>query len=78
MKTSSPFQFSPQEIEDIKDALKTYFSDELDTEISNMQADLFIEFLNTKIGKYYYNVGIVNAIKEMKQKTDDLVLLIKE
>lgn len=78
MKTQDEFQFTAEQLVELKDALKVYFMEELDTEIGDLQATLFIDFLNKKIGRHYYNVGILDATKIMKENTDNLILLIKE
>jgi uncharacterized protein (DUF2164 family) len=73
-----PFQFSPEQQADLRRALNQYFATELDIEIGDLQTDLLLEFLNTQIGRYYYNQGITDAIAAIKERADDLVLLIKE
>lgn len=78
MKTQSPFHFSKEQSEEMVEVLKACLAQELELEASNLQAMLFLEVLNQKIGKYYYNVGIADAVKVMKEKSEDLVLLTKE
>jgi uncharacterized protein (DUF2164 family) len=78
MKTQPQFKFSKEELSAIRQTIQAYFLDELDIEIGDLQADLFIEFLNTQIGREYYNLGVRDVIAAIKDKTDDLVLLIKD
>jgi uncharacterized protein (DUF2164 family) len=78
MKTPSPFTFSPEQLEEMRLALKKYFADELEVEVGDLQVDLFIQFLNDQIGKEYYNLGVKDAIQKMKTAADDLVLLVKD
>ena len=78
MKAVSQFQFTKEQQHELRATLKGYFFDELEMGIGDLQADLFLEFLNKKIGREYYNLGVMDTIKAMKEKTEDLVLLIKE
>lgn len=78
MKNDPQFQFSKEQTEEVRETLKTYFDSELEIELGNLQAVMFIDFLNQHIGKQYYNLGIADAMAAIKEKTDDLVLLIKE
>lgn len=77
MKTP-PFNFSKEQRDGVKQALQKYFADELEMELTNLQADLLLEFLNDEIGKNYYNLGVTDAIAAIKEKAEDLVLLVKE
>jgi len=78
MKTDPDFQFTKEQTEVLRDALKKYFADEFELEIGDLQADLFIEFLNKQVGKEYYNRGVLDTIEALKEKSADLVLLIKD
>jgi uncharacterized protein (DUF2164 family) len=78
MTTEKTFKFPKEQLEELRAVIKGYFLDELEMEIGDLQADLFIEFLNEHVGKQYYNLGVTDAIAAIKDKTDDLVLLIKD
>lgn len=78
MKKSRMFQFSKEQSEELRAAIKAYFFDELEIEIGDLQAELFIEFLDKEVGKKYYNLGVTETIRAIKEKSDDLVLLIKD
>ncbi len=78
MKSKQIFQFSTDQLQDLRDSVKAYFLDELEMEIGDLQVDLFIEFLNNNAGKKYYNLGVTDTIASVKDKADDLLLLIKE
>ncbi len=71
-------KLTSEQKDEIKAHLKKYFIDELETELSNLESDILIDFLTTKIGKYYYNVGVTDTITSLKDKIEDLVLLIRE
>jgi uncharacterized protein (DUF2164 family) len=78
MKTNPDFQFTKEQTEALRDSLKKYFADEYELEIGDLQADFFIEFLNKQVGKEYYNRGVLDTIEALKEKSADLVLLIKD
>ena len=60
--------------------LRVYLEKTLDTEdeISGLQATMVVDFFSERIGKYYYNQGIADAIETMRERMDDLYLLAKE
>lgn len=64
--------------QDLIDHLKTYFDHELDVELGDLQADLFLEFLNTNVGKHFYNQGVTDTIQALREKAEDLQLLLKD
>ncbi len=74
----SQLKLSREQQDEVKELLKKYCAQEFDIELGNLQSDMFIDFLSENVGKYYYNLGITSAIATMKEKTEDLVLLIKE
>ncbi len=78
MSTQRKFNFSKEQSDKLRASIVAYFLDELDIEIGTLQANLFIDFLNEKIGNTYYNLGVSDAMKAIKEKTDDLVLLIRD
>ena len=78
MHTTPKFSFSKEETDKMREYIKSYFLDELEIEIGTLQTELFIDFLNEKIGKHYYNLGVTDTIKALKEKSDDLVLLIRD
>jgi uncharacterized protein (DUF2164 family) len=78
MTKEPDFHFSPEQISELKALVKSYFLDELDTEIGELQIQLFIDFLNAQVGKKYYNLGVSDTIAAIKDKAEDLVLLLKD
>lgn len=75
--TSNEFQFSKEQALQLKETIKAYFHNELDTEIGDLQAELFLDFLNQNVGKHYYNLGVTDTLAAIKDRTEDLIMLIK-
>lgn len=78
MKVTPESPFVQENRQKLRDALRAYFLDELELEVGDLQLDLFTQFLDKEIGKYYYNLGIIDSIKAIKDKTEDLLLLVKD
>lgn len=77
MKTQTSF-LTKEQSQEITDALKSFFLDELDIELSNMQVGFLVDFLSQNVSKFFYNRGVVDAIDALKDKTEDLMLLLKD
>lgn len=78
MKSQPHFSFPDEQLKIMREQIQAYFLDELEMEIGDLQSDLFIEFLNVKIGSQYYNLGVDDAIQAIKDKAEDLHLLKKD
>ncbi len=63
---------SKEERAAIGEALRRYLREELEQEISGLQADLFVDFLSEKIGPVFYNRGLMDAEAALVKKMDDL------
>jgi len=79
MKKQNPDEITLTKAQKIiaADKIRDYVSDNLDTEISGMQADFFIDFISENFGKYYYNNAIADSIVFMTEKAEDLYLIMK-
>lgn len=66
-------EFSGLEKKAIVEHIQTYFSAELDHEIGNLGAEMFLDFISEKIGVYYYNRGLTDAQVVVTKKMDDIV-----
>lgn len=58
--------------------IKEYAEEELEVEISNLQGDMFLDFITKHIGPLYYNKAIADASEYMTEKTEDMYVLMKE
>lgn len=64
--------FSKPERTALADAIRRYFTDELDQDIGGLQAELFLDFIGEAIGPVFYNRGLLDAEAAMMKKMDDL------
>lgn len=58
--------------------LKQYLDKDLDIEISQLQSELFLDYINANIGSIFYNKGVADSMQYMNEKTEDMVLLMKD
>ncbi|MFT4629707.1 MAG: hypothetical protein ACI9WC_003624 [Arenicella sp.] len=66
-------EFSNEEKEFIVSKLKNYFDRELDSEITQFEAEFLIDFFSKEVGSYYYNKGLSDAQSLINLKLDDVV-----
>jgi uncharacterized protein (DUF2164 family) len=65
-------RFTREERAALEDKLKTYLSDELNTEVSGFEAGFLLDFIAEHIGRDFYNRGVYDAVALLKQKTEDI------
>ena len=58
--------------------IKNYISENFDTEIGNLQSEIFFEYITEHIGVYYYNKGVADSMAFMTDKIEDFYLLMKD
>lgn len=78
MKNKPTIQIEPKDKAKLVEELTKYFNAELDYDLSNLEGEMFLDFLNEKIGTYFYNQGVLDSMKYLNEKTEELVFLIKE
>ncbi|MCB8817444.1 DUF2164 domain-containing protein [Desulfosporosinus shakirovi] len=57
--------------------LKRHFWNERDEELSNLGAELLLDFIINNIGPYIYNQGIEDSHAYMSERIEDLLSLEK-
>jgi uncharacterized protein (DUF2164 family) len=69
----SKIEFTKQETHAMVTKLQAYFSDELDQEIGQFEAEFLLDFFAKNIGSHFYNNGLGDAriIFESKLATID-------
>ena len=70
--------FSNEEKEAIVAKLQRYFSDELDQEIGQFDAEFLLDFFAEEIGKLFYNRGLYDAQAILESRMDNIVEAISE
>ena len=58
--------------------IKEYLLENFDVTSGNLKAEFLIDFISETIGKYYYNQAVADCMAFIKDRTDDLYLLIKD
>ena len=58
--------------------IKTYFSTELNQEISGFEAQFLIDFFAKEIGPHFYNSGLSDAQKLFTQHLEEANYLVEE
>ncbi len=56
----------------VNQQIRQYLSDELDTDIGNMEADFLIDFLTSSLGASFYNLGLKDTQALITRKMDDI------
>ncbi len=69
---------SKDDREDCKFKLQKYFNENFEDDLSGLQATLLIDFIEESLGKYFYNKGVEDSIVAIKDKSDDLYLLMED
>ncbi|MGM7722560.1 DUF2164 domain-containing protein [Metabacillus sp. Hm71] len=61
-------QLSKDAKEMIKEEIKSFFYNERDEEIGEIASDSFLDFCMEKLGPYFYNEGVQDAIKIINER----------
>ena len=65
-------KFSAAEKDVIVRKIKLYFSEELQQQIGNFDAEFLLDFFAKEIGAYFYNRGLYDAQAILSSKLDDI------
>ena len=71
-------EFTKEEKELLVHKLKHYFTEELDQEIGQFDAEFLLEFFGKEMGMYYYNRGLSDAQDIFKSRVDSITDAIYE
>jgi uncharacterized protein (DUF2164 family) len=66
----SEIKFSTVQKESLVQKLQQYFSNELDQELAQFDADFLLDFFTKEMGNHFYNQGIYDAQKLLTEKLD--------
>ncbi len=65
-------EFSREEKEVIARKIRLYFSEELDQEIGQFDAEFLLDFFAEEIGPFFYNRGLYDAQTVMEARLADI------
>ena len=71
-------EFTKQEKELLVHKFKHYFTEELDQEIGQFDAEFLLDFFGKEMGIYYYNRGLIDAQDIFKSRVDSITDAIYE
>ena len=71
-------EFTKQEKELLVQKLKHYFTNELDQDIGQFDAEFLLDFFGKELGVYYYNRGLTDAQDIFKSRVDSITDAIYE
>jgi uncharacterized protein (DUF2164 family) len=74
----SKIEFSKEENEIIIKKIKLYFSEELNQEIGQFDAQFLLDFFAEEIGAYFYNRGLYDAQAILERRLEDISEAIYE
>jgi uncharacterized protein (DUF2164 family) len=65
-------KFTKEEIEIITKKIQLYFSEELDHEIGQFDAQFLLDFISEEIGPYFYNRGLYDAQSILENRMESI------
>jgi len=68
----SEIKFTKEEIEGITKKIQLYFSEELDHEIGQFDAQFLLDFISEEIGSYFYNRGLYDAQSILESRMESI------
>lgn len=78
MRKKPEIELNKHEKKCIAEEIMIYLEENFELQIGNLQAEMFEDFITEKIGKFYYNHALDDSMDYFRERTEDLVLLIKE
>ncbi len=74
----SDIEFSKDEKELLVQKVQLYFSEKLDQEIGQFDAEFLLNFFSKEIGVYFYNQGLNDAQAVLSSRLESIVEAIYE
>lgn len=74
----SKIEFSREEKEVIGKKIRMYFTEELDQEIGQFDAEFLLDFFAEEIGPFLYNRGLLDAQTILESRIEDISQAIYE
>lgn len=73
MRKEDRIKISKEQRDEMVTEIKDYFSRERDEEIGNLAAGIMLDFIIEKLAPEFYNQGIDDAYRSMKESAEDLL-----
>jgi uncharacterized protein (DUF2164 family) len=64
--------FCKEEKEILVKKIKLYFSEELDQDIPQFDAEFLLDFFSEEVGPYFYNRGLYDARSMLEEKIENI------
>jgi uncharacterized protein (DUF2164 family) len=74
----SEIEFSKEEKELIVRKIQLYFTEELDSEIGQFDAQFLLDFFAEEVGGYFYNRGLYDAQTILEKRMEEITDAIYE
>ena len=74
----SEIEFSKEEKEILIKKIQLYFTEELDKEIGQFEAQFLLDFFSNEVGLYFYNRGLYDAQTILESKMESITEAIYE
>ena len=71
-------EFNEHEKASIVAKIKLYFSEELDQDIAQFDAEFLLDFFSKEVGGFYYNRGLLDAQAVLHEKAEHIAEAIYE
>ena len=65
-------EFNEHEMASIVAKIKLYFSEELDQDIAQIDAEFLLDFFSEEVGAYHYNRGLTDAKAILEEKLETI------
>ena len=71
-------KFTEPEKTELIEKFQRYFSEELDRELGQFEADFLLDFVTEEVGGYFYNRGLYDAQAVVSQRAELMAEAIAE
>ncbi|RKQ35644.1 DUF2164 domain-containing protein [Oceanobacillus halophilus] len=68
----SKFKLEKDKKEELVESIQAYFEKEMDENIGDLKAMLFLDFIMEEIAPVFYNLGVQDSHAYVTKKLDDL------
>lgn len=68
-----PIEMTREERADASARLRAFLRDDLEQEITGLQAEMLLDFIGERIGPAFYNRGLYDAQALIQARTEDMV-----